>query len=74
VNKYLYTVASVGFLFTKDFHVLERYKAFHIYQVAVVRIALLMIPSPVANHLTDALNSKDVWITFVGNEENKRKS
>jgi len=47
---------------------------FHIYQVVVVRIALLTIPSPDASHLTEALNAKDVWITFVGNEENKRKS
>jgi hypothetical protein len=47
---------------------------FHSYYVAVVRIALLVLPPPDAGSSIDAINVKEVWITFVGNEENKRKS
>jgi len=46
---------------------------FHSYQVAVVRVALLTIPPTDDSRSIDAINAKDVWITFVGNEENKRK-
>lgn len=58
----------------QEFPCVREVQDFHIYQVVVARIALLTIPSPEASHLTDALNTKDVYITFVRNEGNKRES
>jgi hypothetical protein len=40
----------------------------------VVRIACFTKPPPDDSRSIDAINAKDVWITFAGYEDNKRKS
>ena len=47
---------------------------FQSYQVTVVRIACFTIQPPDDSRSIDAINAKDVCITFVGYEDNKRKS
>jgi hypothetical protein len=46
---------------------------FQSYQVSVVRKALLTITPPDDSRSIDAINDKDVRITFIGYKENKRK-